>query len=166
MSVSTGAGGAASGSMPRMRHQRRASLVMALMSPSAVRWTSRQVARSRVRRCGPMTASTLAVTALVSPGSRMPASSRASRRAAARPASRGVPGSAPAAVKSARMSPLAMARIQRRSPGRRLAWRASMRDSSSSLAAVHQLARCGIGRLSLVWAAWAHSWIRAPQVTG
>ena len=59
-----------------------------------------------------------------------------------------------------------MARSQRRSPGRRLAWRASMRDSSSSLAAVHQLARWGIGRLSLVWAAWAHSWIRAPQVTG
>ena len=105
--ISTGAGGAASGSMPRMRHQRRASLVMALMSPSGVRWTSRQVARSRVRRCGPMTASTLAVTVLVSPGSRIPASSRASRRAAARPASRGVPGSAPAAVKSARMRPVA-----------------------------------------------------------
>ena len=82
-----------------------------------------------------MTASTLAATGAVSPGSRIPASSRASRRAAARPASRGVPGSAPAAVKSARMRSVALARSQRRSPGRRPAWRASMRDSSSSLAA-------------------------------
>ena len=99
-----------------------------------------------------MTASTLAATAAVSPGSRIPASSRASRRAAARPASRGVPGSAPAAVKSARMSWLAVARSQRRSPGRRLAWRASMRDSSSSWAACapvgplrHREALAGVG---------------------
>ena len=129
-------------------------------------WNSRQVARRRARLSVPMAASTLAVTGAVSSGSRMPASSRASRRAAAAPASRGLAGSAPAAVKSARMSLVAQARSQRRSPGRRPAWRASMRDSSSWRAAVHQFARRSPGRRTRVWAAWAHSSIRAPQVTG
>ena len=97
----------------------------------------------------PMAASTLAATGAVSSGSRMPASSRASRRAAAAPASRGLAGSAPAAVKSARMSLVAQARSQRRSAGRRPAWRASMRDSSSWRAAWHQFARSLRGEADL-----------------
>ena len=146
----SGAGGAASGSRPRMRHQRRARLVrvrgvvvgggveLAPGGPQAVecarcRWRPRPWRRpGRSRRAR---------------GSRR--RSRASRRAAAAPASRGVEGSAPAAVKSARMSLVAVARSQRRSPGRRLAWRASMRDSSSWRAAWHQFARSLVGDADL-----------------
>ena len=110
MVMMRGAGGAASGSRPRMRHQRRARVARVRRSSSAVAWNSRQVARRRARCSVPMAASTLAVTGAVSSGSRIPASSRASRRAAAAPASRGLAGSAPAAVKSARMSLVALAR--------------------------------------------------------
>ena len=164
--MTRGAGGAASGSRPRIRHQRRARVVRVRRSSSAVAWNSRQVARRRSRFSVPMAVSTLAATGAVSSGSRMPASSRASRRAAAAPASRGLAGSAPAAVKSARTSLVAQARSQRRSAGRRPAWRASMRDSSSWRAAWHQFARSSGGMRTWVWAAWAHSWTRAPQVTG
>ena len=92
--------------------------------------------------------------------------SRARTRAAAEPASRGVPGAAPAAVKSPRMSLLTVARSQRRSPGRRVTWAASMRDSSSRWAASHQLAFSAGGGQTLLWAAWPPSWVRAPQMTG
>ena len=52
ISMMTGAGGGVSGSMPRMRHQRRASLVRVRASSSAILRNSRQVARRRSRRVG------------------------------------------------------------------------------------------------------------------
>ena len=77
----------------------------------------------------------------------------------------GVEGAAPAAVKSSRIRRVTVARSQRRSPGRRATCRPSARDSSSWWAASHQLARAGGGGQKVLWAAWAHSWTRAPQVT-
>ena len=68
ISMMTGAGGGVSGSMPRMRHQRRASLARVRASSSAVFRNSRQVARRRSSVPGPVTASTLASTRAVSAG--------------------------------------------------------------------------------------------------
>ena len=50
--MTRGAGGAASGSRPRMRHQRRARVTRVRRSSSAIAWNSRQVARSRPRCLG------------------------------------------------------------------------------------------------------------------
>ena len=50
--MTRGAGGASSGSRPRMRHQRRARVTRVRRSSSATAWNSRQVARSRPRCLG------------------------------------------------------------------------------------------------------------------
>ena len=139
---------------------------MVRASSSATWWAAFQVSSRRLRASAPIAFSTWAATSAVSAGSRMPASRLARTRAAAEPASRGVAGAAPAAVKSPRMSLLTVARSQRRSPGRRVTWAASMRDSSSMWAAWHQLAASAGGGQTLLWAAWPPSWVRAPQMTG
>jgi hypothetical protein len=111
-----------------------------------------------------MTAVTAVATGPVSVASRMPVSARARIRAAALPASWAEAGGAAAAVKSPTTSWVMAARIQRRSAGRRVVWAASMRDSSSIRAACAHAAVAAGGGVQRVWAAWAHSWIRAPQV--
>ena len=139
---------------------------MVRASVSAVACAARQIARSPSRRWAPMTVVTACSTGAVSAGSRMPASARARISAAAHPASRGLAGAAAAAVKSARISWVMVSRSQRRSAGRRVVCAVSMRDSSSMRAASAQAAVSAGGGVQRVWAAWAHSWIRAPQVTG
>ena len=83
----------------------------------------------------PIAAATALATGSVSAVSRMPASSRARIRAAADPASAALAGGAAAAVKSRITIWQVQARSQARSAGRRATWRASIRDSSSAVAA-------------------------------
>jgi hypothetical protein len=70
----------------------------------------------------------------------MPASSRARVSAAADPASAALAGGAAAAVKSPITIWQVHARSQARSAGRLRTWRASIRDSSSAVAAAGQAA--------------------------
>jgi hypothetical protein len=109
-------------------------------------------------------ASAAAVTGAVSAGSRVPASARAASRPAARAASQALVAGLP--VKSSRISRVAAARSQCRSPGRRARWAASIRDSSSSRAALAQAAAVPGGGDHLEWAACAASWVSTPHSAG
>ena len=84
-------------------------------------------------------------TGSASAASRMPASSRARISAAADPASAALAGGAAAAVKSPITIWQVQARSQARSPGGGSTWRASMRDSSSAVAAADQAASGALG---------------------
>jgi len=108
---------------------------MPLASSSAVAWTSRQTWRSCPSFSSPIAAATGWVTGSASAASRMPASSRARISAAACPASAALAGGAAAAAKSRMTICAVQARSQARSAGRLRTWRASIRDSSSAVAA-------------------------------
>jgi hypothetical protein len=58
------------------------------------------------------------------------------------------------------------ARSQARSAGRRVTWRASIRDSSSAVAADSQAALVPFGTRQREWAACAHSCTVAPHRAG
>ena len=113
-----------------------------------------------------MTVATALATGSASAASRMPASSRARISAAADPASAALAGGAAAAVKSPITIWQVQARSQARSAGRRVTWRASMRDSSSAVAAADQAALVPLGARQREWAACAHSWTVAPHRAG
>ena len=69
-------------------------------------------------------------------------------------------------VRSARMSSVVAARSQCRSSGRRRVCAASIRDSSSSMAARTAAgAASGVG-VQAVWRAWAHSCTNSPHAVG
>ena len=113
-----------------------------------------------------MAAATAWATGSASAVSRMPASSRARISAAADPASAALEGGAAAAVKSPITIWQVQARSQARSAGRRATWRASIRDSSSAVAADSQAASVPLGARQREWAACAHSCTVAPHIAG
>ena len=113
----------------------------------------------------PIAAATAWATGPASAASRMPASSRARMRAAACPASAALAGGV-AAVKSRMTIWAVLARSQARSAGRRVTWRASIRDSSSAVAAADQAASVPLGTRQRECAACAHSWTVAPHKAG
>lgn len=114
----------------------------------------------------PIAAATARATGSASAASRMPASSRARISAAACPASAALAGGAAAAAKSPITICAAHARSQARSAGRLRTWRASIRDSSSTVAADSQAALVPFGARQRECAACAHSWTVAPHRAG
>ncbi len=143
-----GLGGGRSGAMPRMRHQRRPSRTMRRASSSLVRWASRHTWRSCPSFSSPMTAATALATGSASAlRLGMPAFSGQDQRGG-RPGLGRAGGRGAAAVKSPITIWQVHARSQARSAGRRVTWRASIRDSSSAVAAAHHAALVPWGRAS------------------